>query len=484
MPAALAGAFRRPRNALLPWALIAVFLGFASLCCAIASFGFLDEDFAWLFWARSVSWESVLSSHSNTIFRPLAANLPYFFLSGSPAGVLGWKLSALLLAFASCFAHLLGAWGKPQAYAFFLSGLLLLLSPYWAFGLNYLNAFDYVLFPFLATAYLRSLGLGKMLWAQIFLLLALFAKEQAILLPIFSLLHPPKGKKAWGILLAGTALVELVFFLSHGGFGSHGDGQLVGFSLQRSWGGLADGLAKLARFSAFGETYEGWGRAWAMGYWLMVLWLFAELAFLREARALKRALLALGLALVFFAPLALAKDLAPYHHGVTFFLLLGECCVVAITHLPPAPLRRAQLVLALLCLVAAALWLRGFSAEAGHYRARAALYAEVLRQAEPLLAPCGQWNRVVTQGLPEALGHPNRAEYALWALRWRHPTVRFYALKTEGLNTEAVIPPHRLFWVSEHQAKGHPSLLIRRGDAGLEVSGNAKEICEKSEPSP
>lgn len=468
-----------------------IFLAALGLCAAYFLFlhlkvfqaGYFDEDFAWLSWSRQVSWWTFLKTNQDSYFRPLAVNLPFFLFSGTSAGLIAWKLLALLLTFLSCVLACAGGREKSGLLPLFGLGLMLLSGPFLHFGIYYRNAFDYVLFPFLAVAYVQCLRAQRPLAAQIVFLLSIFSKEQAILLPVFALLHFPQGRRARIIFAVGTLTTAVIFLLAHGAL-VPSEGRVAGFALDFSPRAIMRALVDLFHLNALGGSHGGWGSFWAACIWAALGWLAAELLAAREMRALARAALAVMLALAFFAPLALAANLTPHHHGGGFFFLLAQAFVVAVPALKHAAARRLALVMSLLALASVGAALMHTKASAEAYVQRGLAYQKILVASDPMLSRCTKWNRVVTSGLPELLGSNGHAEYAIWALRWRHPGVRFYALTPPGFDVNNVIPVHRPFWVNAHQASGHPSLQLERDAAGeVQAKGNTRETCGTPENS-
>lgn len=383
--------------------------------------GFMHEDFAWAWWSDRQPWTEIFVAPLNNYFRPLASRLPYWIFLRMPAGLLWWKaLSFLLVLGTSLF---LWSWQKQYSSGKgwpLLASILWMHSPLQSFGLCYVNAFDYVLFPFSVAGFLWAIERKRGGWALAFLWVGLLSKELALVFPVLALVRGGGLSRRWHAAYWVSALSGFLWMPSL--YSGHGVG---GFQLALSPAAIGQQSIWLAE-----KIFYFTGTPW---FWLAGLTVLAG-----------------GITYRFFYLLPLLLPLlflnvASEYLGVFFWLiLLGGGTHKFFSRAPSLALAAAVLLLAF------------FTAEnwIAPYRNASHAYAAVLAGAEPFLARCPPQAEVVLDGL-EVLGGQGNAEYGLWALRWRHPRLKFYLVQSADFQSGAVIPVHRSMWVEKWRTEGH-----------------------------
>ena len=431
------------------------------------SLGLMHEDFAWALWSNQNGWEEIFRAPTDAYFRPLSVRLPYWVFFRLEHGLWWWKATTFVLI--GLGAALLWDWlralsGAPWAALF--AALLWMFSPFQSFGIYYLNAFDYVLFPFALVGFLRALEKNSGRGALIFLWLALLSKELALVFPLLALARPRALSRAWHLALWVSAALGFAWMRSlysgQGGVGGFAL-SLVPLSLAKNFGAIAGRTFWLSESGNFSILWF----VTAVLFWLTALAVLLR----RERKFVVRNFLQLS---IFLSPLLLVENMQSRFFGVLLWIFLLELSVRG----APQFLRQRYAPAAFSC---AALLFTFFPDPLAKPYARSFVaYEQVQKAAFPLLTHCPRRQPVVLSGLEQVLGNQGYAEYGLWALRWRHPELKFYLLQAADFDPSQVIPAHRAMWVESWRTKGHPEIRFRE-QQGIEAEG--KDSCAENRDS-
>lgn len=417
--------------------------------------GFMDEDFAWLYRLAREPLAGFLGPRPGVYYRPLSVNLPYLLFSGSPWL---WRLLSFALVLgAAWFVHRLASRfvGREAAAPLAVAWLL---SPANYFGLQYLNAFDYVLFPFLLFGFLHFTLAGRAWPALAFLLLGLGAKELGSLFFLFAWVHwllhrrglalPLAGTLATALFQAGKALAGQVSVT--GGFTFvNGPGELL-----RNCGYLVQGL--------FWPLVNRSAEPWYPVASVVVLAALASLPLARRSlrRDSTRDLLFLATCFGLLAGALLLVLGIQYNRmgGIFWGLLLVLAAPFYALRLPPRFWHGAVFCLALAGRV-------GAEDSSFLARDRSALQREFLERASAHALRCAPGSTVVLEGLDALFGDSVTSEQVFWGLQMRREPIEYRILST---STEGpAYHLHREFYVSPEEASAHPRIQFLPGAGGF-----------------
>ncbi|HEY8278822.1 MAG TPA: hypothetical protein VIH99_04320 [Bdellovibrionota bacterium] len=429
------------------------------------TYGYFGEDYHWLVRTRSTLWEAMRPT-AGDFYRPFAVNIPYLLAGRLPHGLLLWKIFGFALTFAGYV--LLWRWLERlsgRRVLGFIFATFWLFHPAHPYGLLYPNAFDYVLMPVLLISLLLAIECGRQRLALILLAVSCFSKEIAFAFPLLFLL-PAWNKKKFAFpreFFFACAIVAVALAVHHGLATEKAGGYLLASSPREIWENF---------------LYLG-GRTFLRPYlWNILGWSSLIAAFLASASPKRMPGALLLLMAVFFLPLCLLHDVQTENLGSLFWIFpLGATAAL----LNGAKFLKKKWQLAPAAAVVFAAQAVTPSGRQAHdlTAARAAIFSSVLERARPLLADCGAFDKVVTQGLPLVLGYDREAEFAVWGLREAYPHLRFFLWKPQAGYVPDLAEPRKWLWVDRTQAEGHPTLIFSRDSEGqLKVEGKNLKNCE------
>jgi|GEM_PF-5005421 len=426
--------------------------------------GYYGEDFAWLIWSRESSFLEIFRSPGGTYFRPLSVRLPYWLFPRLPAGLLLWKFTsfALIGGAAIFFWRWLEALRVERKLALFLA-VFWMHSPFQCFPLFYVNAFDYVLFPFLLCGFLyftekREWGRGL-----VFFWLALLAKEWAIAFPVLLLFfgeNRPKGK-----MLVAYLASPIVFSLWSGLFTGGGAvaGFIPGFQPASVFKSMAFFSSRTFSPGFVEQPLFAWGWFIAAG----ILWVAGLAALMGKRLTAGPVPRLLGCLVVLFTPFFFLSNLQSEFLGGVFWLFLLAIAAIGLIE------ASRNLLLGTFALAVTGL-LVSLPAERIELHRRFASYAHVfdftLSRAQLFAGKCDPGVQVAWGGMEKLVKNQEEAEHAIWGLRWKFPGRDFFLIKDPASFQEnRVILAHRQFWIDREAAVEMLVLETIKNNRGTEV---------------
>lgn len=448
------------------WPGVLLFLSFLLLIYLNAegfSLWYFGEDFGWMQWTSGRDFAAVMSPPPASYYRPLAANIPYFFFGRLENGIFWWRAFSFFLV---CFTgFLFWKWTRELAGNSWVALALTcvwLFNPSQAYGMIYLNALDYILTLFFLVAVLRALQLRKFGLAYGVFFAALFAKELLLGIPAFFFLWRRRYKipTRW-LVLSGLTTAALMLVLK--GY-SLKAATVGGFEVVTAANGFWQHVTYLIR-----DAFWGFGGMRGVALWFPLAWVTVGICFFAKwwkGRKEPTYLLHLAALIIFFAPLTLLRQVISEDLGPIYWIFLFGAAASAMGTVPESILPKAKAVLSLLLVFCA--WAYSFGADG--YRQRyvgmSDNYYQIVQKTIPLLSGCGRFDRVLLLGLENVFTSEIFQEYAAQGLRVMQPEAKFYILQLPGPRSQISIRDNGYLWAQDWQAEGHPRLNYRRNADG------------------
>ena len=448
-----------------------------ALCCGVLffflnhdtfQFGYAVEDNAWLLRVTDSSFWSALRPVPGDYYRPISANIPYLIFSPLKYGLWLWKATSFVVLFLAYgfIISWMGQMAKNRWIGLALATVWL-FHPSQSYGIYYVNAFDYVIFPFLLILLLWLLENEKYYWALFVLGLACFSKEMAFAFPFLFLIPTELKKDRPKIILPGAILVVIAAFLVHRGFSLQSAGGFhFAYSVHEVF---KNGLYHFFRIFLQGPA----GLSLDLLWYCVACFLFlaAQIFGLWKGNypAQRKAYFLILAACLFFLPIPMLHRLLSIHLGPIFWVfLLGS---VAAGKLFSGWKESRQVFLSVFLIFGLMFW----ACFASESRTRIKTFildnTEVFAIAEPLLRQCGVFDRVVTSGLESVLRGDENAESAIWGFRLRYPHVRFFLEKPS--RPVEIDQRSRLMWVELWQISGYPKIQFSLDSHGHVVAASS-----------
>lgn len=443
--------------------------------------GWMSEDFAWLWRVSHSDLGDILQPMPDAYYRPLATNIPYFLFSRIHHGFALWRLLALLVLF-GCSLLL---WDLLRRYTdsrfAFVVALSWLISPRHYPAIFYANAFDYALFPLTLCAFCWALGRGKGRLAVLSFVIALLAKELALVLVPFLFWHLHK-KRRRGALLAAFSLLAAALAIRGGSFmrfESLGSVNIAGFGFSLNAELLARNLGLLLQ-KFYRDPVDGR----AAFLWNLSAWLFLGIAFAQGLLSLwrkkgffpenfQRSVIFMALALLL--PFLFLRESGSIAAVSGIWVLLF--CFAA----PFIRSRRMMLAVSLLLLHSIFMGLNRTREAHLYYQGLSRNYFEVLKEAERFTGHCPPGAAVRIAGLEKAFLFNGEnsflAEHAVWALRWYREDLDW---KLEGNGgAKNAIPGHESFYENEKAPSQGPKIIYHRSQDGHVTAEQNGTVCRR-----
>ncbi len=435
-------------------------------------FGFFGEDYAWLHWVEITHWTSILKPELGTYYRPIAANIPYYFFSGSALGLFLWKILNLLLALSGTYALLQSRRVPSLFWLSVLVGAFWLLGPFQPFSAFYINAFDYRIYPVTILFFLYAVKRETYFLALVWLTFAIFSKEQGIGLALFPLFLSAKPTRKYWI---GTAILLGLFLFTHHGFISS-SGYIGGFPVGLAYSNRLKNAQALLEAFVGGSSSNGWELIWNTFAWAFCGSIATILILKRDRSAVRKLSLYLLGVLCLHVPLLFLQGLHPRNLGSSFWAFMFFGSLEACATLSLKNIKQLLTLISIGTAIGFGCAIINLPESELFYKKEESLIRNFITSTDPFLNLCNKTDRVVVQNLTKAMGGAWQAKNALWALRWRHPQTRFYLLRPTSLNI-ITDPNDPYLWADEWRTKGHPTIKVNRTENGFEVNGSGLPGC-------